>query len=141
MSTAALPVHNEIAAFFAVYVDAFVRNDADALADLWEPVGLFPSPTGNFAMDRQTFRGHCVSLMAFYRKQGVVRPTGKLLSATELFPGVAQARMNYRMLGDDNQVIAQWEHVYILRCSDRWRVTLSIADYEMATWAALGVTL
>ncbi|MHC2108889.1 Cif family virulence factor [Methylobacterium sp. CM6246] len=132
---------DEIAAFFASYVNAFTRHDADALSDLWEPVGLFPSPTGNFAMPREDFRDHCVTLMDFYRKQGVVQPLGELVSAVELFPNVAQARMAYRMLGDGEALIAEWEHVYILRRSDRWRVSLTIADGEMAAWAARGAQL
>ena len=136
-----MTIQDEIVAFFASYIDAFARDDADALSELWEPVGLFPSPTGNFAMDRQTFRGHCATLMDFYRKQGVVRPVGDLLTATELFPDVAEARMAYRMLGEDDKVIAEWEHVYILRRTDRWRVTLTIADAEMAAWTARGAQL
>lgn len=132
---------NEIAAFFDSYVSAFVRRDADALSDLWEPVGLFPSPTGNFAMPREAFRDHCVTLLDFYRKQGVVQPVGELLSAVELFPNVAQARMAYRMPGEGEALIAEWEHVYILRRSDRWRVSLTIADGEMAAWAARGAQL
>lgn len=133
--------HDEIANFFAGYVDAFARNDADALSELWDSVGLFPSPAGNFAMERQAFRAHCVTLMDFYRRQGVVRPEGELLSATELFPNVGQARMAYRMRGKANELVAEWEHVYILRRSDRWRVSLTIADGEMAAWAAKGAGL
>lgn len=132
---------DEMAAFFDSYVDAFARRDADALADLWEPVGLFPSPAGNFAMDRQTFRDHCATLMDFYRQQGVVRPVGDLLSTAELFPQVAEARMAYRMHGEGDELIAEWEHVYILRRTDRWRVTLTIADGEMAAWTARGAQL
>lgn len=134
-------MQEEITAFFETYVDAFVRNDADALSALWDPVGLFPSPNGNFAMERQAFRDHCVTLMDFYRQQGVVRPEGTLLSADELFPDVVQARVAYRMQGADDDVIAAWEHVYILRRSDRWRVSLTIADGEMAAWAARGAQL
>jgi ketosteroid isomerase-like protein len=132
---------DEIAAFFDSYVDAFARWDADAVCDLWEPVGLFPSPGGNFAMDRQTFLGHCATLLDFYRQQGVVRPHGELLSTVELFPNVAEARMTYRMQGEDAETIAEWEHVYLLRRTDRWRVTLTIADGEMAAWAAHGAQL
>lgn len=136
-----MTLQDDIAAFFDNYVDAFARWDADAVCDLWEPVGLFPSPAGNSAMDRQTFRDHCVTLMEFYRKQGVVRPAGELLSMAELFPHVAQARMAYRMQGEGGETIAEWEHVYILRRADRWRVTLTIADGEMAAWAARGAQL
>lgn len=132
---------DEIASFFVDYVDAFARSDADALSELWEPVGLFPSPNGNFAMPREAFREHCVTLMDFYRTQGVVHPTGALISTSELFPNVAEARMAYRMRGEGDELIAEWEHVYILRRSDRWRVSLTIADGEMATWAALGAQL
>ena len=128
----------EIVEFFVEYVDAFARSDAEALSELWDAIGLFPSPSGNFAMERQAFRDHCATLMDFYRRQGVVRPEGELLSATKLFPNVAQARMAYRMRGKGNELIAEWEHVYILRRGDRWRVSLTIADGEMAAWAARG---
>lgn len=136
-----MTIEDEIAAFFVSYVDAFARNDADALSELWDSIGLFPSPTGNFAMERQAFRDHCVTLMDFYRQQGVVRPEGELLSTSELFPNVAQARMAYRMQGEGDELIAEWEHVYILRRTDRWRVSLTIADGEMAVWAARGAQL
>lgn len=131
----------EITEFFASYVDAFARNDADTLSELWDEVGLFPSPTGNFAMQRQVFRDHCVKLMDFYRQQGVVRPEDTLLSADELFPNVVQARVAYRMRGAGDEVIAEWEHVYILRHTDHWRISLTIADGEMAAWAARGAQL
>lgn len=136
-----MTIQHEIAAFFTTYIDAFARSDADALSELWEPVGLFPSPAGNAAMDRATFRAHCVTLMDFYRNQGVVRPVGELRTATELFPGVAEARMAYRMLGQNDQLIAEWEHIYILRRTDQWRVTLTVADAEMAAWTARGAHL
>jgi len=132
--------HEEIAAFFVEYVDAFARDDADALSQLWDDVGLFPSPTGNFMMERPAFRDHCVTLMDFYRRQGVVRPEGKLLSVTKLFSNVVQARMAYRMHGA-GELVADWEHVYILRRTDRWRVSLTIADDEMAAWTARGAQL
>ena len=128
-------IEKEIEEFFVAYVDAFVREDALALSELWDPVGLFPSPTGNFSMEREAFREHCVTLMDFYRNQGVTKPVGELLSAGELFPNVAEARMAYRMLGSVGDLIAAWEHVYILRKTDRWRVSLTIADDEMAAWA------
>ena len=130
-------LENEIKAFFSSYLSAFHRQDASAISELWDEVGLFPSPTGNFSMDRETFRNHCVTLLDFYGKQGVVEPTGELLSAGELFPGVAQARMAYSMLGSAGTPVANWEHVYILRKTDgQWRVSLTIADDEMAAWAA-----
>lgn len=134
-------IDDEIPAFFADYVDAFARGDADAVTELWDSVGLFPAPSGNFAMERDAFRDHCVRLMDFYRAQGVVKPVGELLSSAELFPNVAQARMAYRMLGEDDVLIAAWEHVYILRRTDRWRVSLTIADGEMAASTAKGAQL
>ncbi|UVO49939.1 hypothetical protein M0208_05170 [Sphingomonas sp. SUN019] len=130
-----------MAGFFVEYVAAFARNEPDALSELWDAVGLFPSPTGNFAMQREAFRDHCVTLMDFYREQGIVRPVGALLAANELFPNVAQARLAYRMLGEGDELVAEWEHVYILRRTDRWRVSLTIADGEMAAWAAKGAEL
>ncbi|WP_426291554.1 hypothetical protein [Sphingomonas sp. TWP1-3-1] len=133
--------HNEITDFFGRYVDAFSRQNAEALSELWDEVALFPTPTGNFAMPRSAFRDHCATLFSFYRAQGVVRPEGTLLSAYELFPGVAQARMAYRMMGVDDAPVAEWEHVYVLRRTDAWRVSLTIADGEMAAWKAKGLQL
>ncbi len=133
---------NEVKAFFSVYLSAFHRQDASAISALWDEVGLFPTPTGNFSMDREAFRNHCVTLLDFYRKQGVAEPTGELLSAEELFPGVAQARMAYAMLGSDGTSVTNWEHVYILRKTDgQWRISLTIADDEMAAWTAAGAEL
>ena len=133
---------SEIAAFFSAYLSAFRREDALAISELWDEVGLFPTPTGNFSMDREAFRNHCVTLLTFYRNQGVAEPTGELLSAVELFPGVAQARMAYSMLSSDGTPVADWEHVYILRKTDgQWRVSLTIADDEMVAWAAAGAEL
>ncbi|MEM9344739.1 MAG: nuclear transport factor 2 family protein [Pseudomonadota bacterium] len=135
-------IANEIEGFFSAYLSAFDRNDAAAISELWDEVGLFPSPTGNFSMDREAFRNHCVTLLDFYRKQGVTEPTGELLSVEELFPGVAQARMAYEMLGSDGTPVASWEHVYILRkTDDQWRVSLTIADDEMAAWASAGAEI
>ncbi|MEM1313559.1 MAG: hypothetical protein AAGI51_03335 [Pseudomonadota bacterium] len=134
-------MQDEIAAFFEGYVEAFRRRDAAAISERWEEVGLFPSPGGNFALPREAFQAHCERLLAFYDAQGVTDPVGELLSVEALFPGVAQARMAYRMLGEDGGLVAAWEHVYILRKSDRWRVSLTIADGEMAAWAALGAEL
>ena len=131
-----MSTQDEIEAFFVGYVEAFARNDADALSEAWDAVGLFPLPTGNFAMERKDFRDHCVTLMDFYRQQGVVRPEGELVAVDELFPDVVQARMAYRMLGEGDALVAAWEHVYILRRTDRWRVSLTIADGEMAAWEA-----
>lgn len=70
-----------------------------------------------------------------------MRPEGTLLSAGELFPSVGQARMAYRMMGADDTPVAEWEHVYILRRTDAWRVSLTIADGEIAVWIAKGVQL
>lgn len=132
---------DQIDQFFVRYIDAFARRDAEALSEMWDPVGLFPTRSGNFAMPRNAFRDHCVTLMDFYRLQGVVRPAGEVLSAEELFPDVAHARIAYRMLGREDRPVAEWEHVYILRRSDGWRVSLTIADGEVAAWTALGVRL
>lgn len=136
-----MTIKSEMEAFFRSYIESFIGRDADAIAEHWDLVGLFPSPNGNFSMEREAFRKHCATLLDFYRQQGVVKPTGELLSADELFPNVVQARVAYRMLGENDAVIVQWEHVYILRKSDAWRISLTIADDELAAWTALGAQL
>ena len=49
--------------------------------------------------------------------------------------------MAYRMMGADDAPVAEWEHVYVLRHTDTWRVSLTIADGEMAAWTAKGIQL
>jgi ketosteroid isomerase-like protein len=136
-----MTVHHEIEQFFHDYVDAFSNGDADAIALMWDEVGLFPSPTGNFAMERAAFRDHVANLLGFYRQQGVAQASGSLTAVEELFPGVVEARVTYHMLGDEGATVASWDHVYLLRRGDRWRVSLTVADGEMAAWTALGVQL
>lgn len=134
-------IETEIKSFFAEYVEGFARGDAEAIANLWDEVGLFPAPTGNFSMERDAFKAHCMTLLDFYRQQNDIEPFGELINAEELFPNVAMARMRYQMRDADGATVAGWEHVYILRKTDRWRVSLTIADDEMAAWAAKGAAL
>jgi len=48
-------------------------------------------------------------------------------------------RLAYRMLGEGGETVAAWDHIYILRRSDdRWRVTLTISDGEIAAWTERG---
>ena len=136
-----MSVKHEVLEFFANYVDAFKSRDADAISALWDTTGLFSSPDGNFALERDVFREHCSVLLAFYAKQGVVLPTGNVVSFEELLPNIVQARVAYRMLNEDDAEIVKWEHVYILRKTDAWRISLSIADDEAAAWSSLGVSL
>lgn len=133
-----MTIEEEIADFFRRYVEAFLNHDVDSLVELWEPVGLFPTPNGNFAMDRATFREHVAKLMQFYQREGVARPEGTVLSCAQIVPGVAEARVKYRMLDQEEGLVAEWEHFYILRRADGWRVTLTIADAEMAAWTERG---
>lgn len=49
--------------------------------------------------------------------------------------------MAYRMMGVDDAPVAEWERVYVLRRTDAWRVSLTIADGEMAAWKAKGLQL
>jgi hypothetical protein len=136
MTAECAELHAEIEGFFIEYISAFARHDAKAISELWDEVSLFPSPDRNFAMQRAEFQAHCSSLMEFYDSRGVIEPKGRLISVQRLFPDVVQARMAYCMMGAAQTVIARWEHVYILRKTNRrWRVSLTLADDEMAAWA------
>ena len=44
-----MPFHDEITDFFGGYVNAFAREDGDTLSELWDEVGLFPTPRGGRA--------------------------------------------------------------------------------------------
>jgi len=49
--------------------------------------------------------------------------------------------MTYRMMAADDALVAKWEHIYVLRRTDTWRVSLTIANDEIAAWTAKGVQL
>jgi hypothetical protein len=49
--------------------------------------------------------------------------------------------MAYRMMSTDDAPVVEWEHFYVLRRTDTWRVSLTIADGKMAAWTAKGVQL
>ena len=51
---------------------------------------------------------------------------------------IAQRRVPARRVVEALDII---EHVYVLRLTDTWRVSLTIADGEMAAWTAKGVQL
>lgn len=129
-----MSVRDEIGAFFDAYADAFARWDAEDVCALWAPTALIVAPQGNAATDAASFRDHVGKLMAFYKGQGVVRPEGALLAVSELYPNVAEARVGYRLLNAAGEEVAAWEHVYMLRRTDRWRILLSVADGEMEAW-------
>ena len=136
-----MSLREEIEAFFAAYVDAFARWDIHAICVLWAPTAAFVMPTANVAMDAAAFRDNGVKLLDFYRRQQVAWPEGKLLSRDELFPGVAEARMAYRLFDAAGAEIVAWKHVYMLRKTDRWRAVLAVADGEIAAWAERGTPL
>lgn len=79
--------HEEIAGLLAATSMRSHARDADALTKLWDEVGLFPTPTSNFAMEGSAFRERCCTPFAFYQSQGVMRPKSALISVDELFPG------------------------------------------------------
>ena len=59
-----------------------------------------------------------------------------------LFPGAAKARVAYRLTDSSCAEIVSWQHVYMLRLTPAgWRTAVSVADGEMAAWAARGVSL
>jgi hypothetical protein len=62
-------------------------------------------------------------------------------TASQLFEGVAEARMADRMIDKDGAPVPEWAHAYTLRRSDRWRVSLTTPDGEIAAWAARRVSL
>ncbi len=46
-----------------------------------------------------------------------------------------------RMIDKDGAPVPEWAHAYTLRRSDRWRVSLTTPDGEIAAWAARRVSL
>ncbi|MGD9981937.1 MAG: hypothetical protein AB7H66_08805 [Hyphomonadaceae bacterium] len=136
-----MSVQQEAEAFVASYVDAFTRWDVDAACAHWAGGGLFLMPAGNAALDASAFRDNVAKLMDFYRRQHVAHPDAKLVSCAELFPGLAEVRVTYRLFDSAAAEIVAWEHIYLLRKTKRWFAVLAVADGEIAAWAARGTPL
>jgi hypothetical protein len=65
-----------------------------------------------------------------------------LPSALVLALFVASAVSGDRLHDVSDNIVAEWEHVYILRRpTDGWRAFLAIADGELAAWKVLGTEL
>ncbi len=133
---------DEIAAFFLRYSEAFTRFDADAVNALWVYPALFVSHAFTTSLDQAGFATNTTGLMAFYRRQGMVRADAQVIDTELLFSGVAKARVAYRVIDAADAIIAEWEHVYLLRdAGEGWRVCAALADGEVAAWAERGTPL
>jgi len=135
-------IDRDIADFFRTYVDAFARDDIDAVCRAWLFPALIMAPAGNAMREEAPFRDNGVKLMAFYRAQGMASVEGRVLETEILFPGAAKARVAYRLADSSGAEIVSWQHVYLLRLTPAgWRTAVSIADGETAAWTARGVSL
>ena len=75
-------------------------------------------------------------------RQGATRAEKEILDVQSLHDGVALVRTGDKLSDPEDNVVAEWEHVYLLRRDGNgWKAFLAIADGEQAAWLARGTTL
>lgn len=133
---------HEVAAFYESYAHAFSAYDAKAVSAHWSFPAVIAGAARTVTFTADAFDANTEALFGFYRRQGVARATAEVLAVDEAFPGVALARVRYRMLDADGGDIIDFESRYQLRrTKDGWRAATAIADGELTAWAARGTPL
>jgi hypothetical protein len=130
--------------FFDGYAACFSRGDVEGVLDHWSLPNFISGSGGKSGafLDAEAFLRNTRALCDFYARQGVSRAEKQILDVQSLHDGVAMVRTGDKLSDPEGDVVAEWEHVYLLRReSDGWKAFLAIADGEQAAWQARGTAL
>jgi hypothetical protein len=138
-----MSLESDIALFFHAYASAFTSCDVEAIGDLWAyPAFLTAGERTATYPDGEAFNGNTEKLCEFYRAQGMHEAEKEVISIQELYPSIVQARTKDILRDKNGDVIAEWEHVYLLReYTDGWKAITAVADGEIAEWARRGASV
>ena len=131
-----------VQSFFDSYVDAFNRNDVDAVMKQWTFPATISIPAATHVLDGAAFQKNTQALCDFYRRQGMVEARKRVSSIHHLGPNVANVTTEDVLYDADGKPIASWQHGYVLRETDgRIHALMAVADGEIEAWAARGTPL
>lgn len=129
-------------AYFAAYVAAFNRRDAEAVAALWAFPATIVARGRSACFDQEAFRSNTEALCAFYERREVAAAHKWVIGAEALFPGLWLVRTADRMTDEAGAEIVRWEHVYLIAETEAGpRALVAMADGEVEAWEARGTPL
>ena len=129
--------------YFQKYDSTFSSFDIKAITNLWAFPAFITTPSISVCFqDIPSFEENTKGLCDFYRSQGVTK-TRKTVSGFDLmFDGIASVRTIDQLYNSENDLIAEWEHSYLIRQTENGiRAIVAIADGELQAWAARGTPL
>ncbi len=132
----------QVDAFFQGYADAFSREDVDTICALWDYPAFMSYEGRQAVLDRDQFRQNTFGLCAFYRAQGLVRAEKRVLELARLAQTTASVRTEDRLYNAAGELIAEWEHVYLLSATAGGiKAVAALPDNELRAWRDRGTPL
>ena len=132
----------QVHSFFKKYAQAFTDGDVDAICGLWDYPAFMSYDGRQAVLDAESFRVNTRSLMTFYKAQGVVRAEKEVLELTRLTETTASVRTSDTVFDQDGNVVAEWEHVYLLSDTPTGiKVSTALPDGELRAWRSRGTPL
>jgi hypothetical protein len=132
----------QVQTFFKDYADAFSARSVERIQALWSFPAFMCFGGRQMALDSEAFRANTVKLCAFYAAQGVARADKEVLELARLTETTASARTADILRDADGNVVAEWEHVYLLvETADGIRAAAALPDNEVRAWRERGTPL
>jgi len=128
--------------FFQGYAEAFSREDVDEICALWDYPAFMSYEGRQAVLDKDQFRQNTFALCAFYRAQGLARAEKQVLDLARLTPTTASVRTEDRLYNAEGDLIAAWEHVYLLsQTAHGIKAVAALPDNELRAWRERGTPL
>jgi hypothetical protein len=132
----------QVDAFFKGYAEAFSREDVDEICALWDYPAFMSYEGRQAVLDRDQFRKTTFALCAFYRARGLARAEKQVLELARLTPTTASVRTEDRLYNSTGELIAAWEHVYLLSDTAQGiKAVAALPDNELRAWRERGTPL
>lgn len=139
----AVDLRGDLENWCASYVDAFERYDVEAIGAHWAfPAMIISGPSQSILRDQDKFNRNTTGLMAFYKRQDVLRVVRTILSYEPLSEDIAAMRVHDVVWSTSDEQIVEWVSAYVLRRTpEGWRAIFADATGEVDAWAARGTPL
>jgi hypothetical protein len=132
----------QVDAFFQGYAAAFSREDVDEICALWDYPASMSYEGRQAVLDKDQFRQNTFGVCAFCRARGLIRAEKQVLELARLTPTTASVRTEDRLYNAAGDLIAEWEHVYLLsETADGIRAVAALPDNELRAWREHGTPL